>query len=106
MHCTQPNVVLHCSPTRQLTEPLPPPTPLPLGAVLGRIGRSQAPQLAAREGITGAAERPLRLVTPWTVPGDGAARAIVYGLDRDKPAIELIDIDRGRVAWRDTTTCA
>src|SRR5439155_19850371 len=31
---------------------------------------------------------------------------LVYGLDRDKPAIELIDIDRGRVAWRDTTTCA
>jgi hypothetical protein len=78
----------------------------PLGALRGRIGRSQAPQPVVTEPIAGEPAAPLRLPTPWTVPGDGPARAIVYGLDGERPAIELVDIDRGRVAWRDTTACA
>ena len=49
---------------------------------------------------------PLRSPTPWPVPGDGPARAVVYGHRRCKPAIELIDIDAGTIAWRDTTACA
>ncbi len=84
----------------------PPPAAGPLGTPHARIGRSQPPQLVAREGITGEPARPLRLATTWAVPGAGPPRAIVYGLDGDKPAIELVDIDQGRVAWRDTTTCA
>src|SRR5512143_2812478 len=85
----------------------------PLGGVTGTIGRSQAPDVALAEGITGPATlQPLRLPTPWAVPGDGPARAIVYGLigttHADSPerhVIELIDIDAGRVLWRDTTAC-
>jgi hypothetical protein len=91
----------------------PPPTAGPLGSPHARIGRSQPPQLVAREGITGEPARPLRLATTWAVPGAGPARAIVYGLEAghagsggDKPAIELVDIDRGLVMWRDTATCA
>ena len=84
----------------------PPPAAWPLGRVNARLGRSQAPQLAAREGIAGEPARGLKLATPWAVPGDGPARAIVYGLDGDKPAVELIDVDKGTIAWRDATTCA
>jgi hypothetical protein len=78
----------------------------PLGAVTGTIGRSQAPDVALAEGITGPATlQPLRVPTPWAVPGEGPARAIVYGLIGTTHAIELIDIDAGRVLWRDTTGC-
>jgi len=78
----------------------------PLGRVTGTIGRSQAPDVALAEGITGPAPlQPLRLPTPWAVPGDGPARAIIYGLAGTTHAIELIDIDAGRVVWRDTTAC-
>ncbi|MGE5181418.1 MAG: hypothetical protein ACM31C_05130 [Acidobacteriota bacterium] len=84
----------------------PPPAAWPLGAVHARLGRSQAPQLARREGIAGDPAQPLRLPTPWSVPGKGPARAIVYGLDGEQPAVELIDVDQGKVVWRDTRTCA
>jgi outer membrane protein assembly factor BamB len=83
----------------------PSPTSWPLGKVIGRIGRSQAPQPALHAGITGTVRFPLRSPTPWTVPGDGPARAVIYGLEGVKPAIELIEIDAGRVVWRDTTSC-
>ncbi|HSD88876.1 MAG TPA: hypothetical protein VLB44_15215, partial [Kofleriaceae bacterium] len=78
----------------------------PLGPVTGTIGRSQSPDVALAEGISGPATlQPLRLPTPWAVPGDGPARAIVYGLIGTTHAIEMIDIDAGRVLWRDTTAC-
>ena len=78
----------------------------PLGVPRGRIGRSQAPQAAVRLGITGEPTLPLRLPTVWSVPGDGPARAVIYGLEGTRPAIELVDVDEGRVIWRDTETCA
>jgi hypothetical protein len=84
----------------------PPPVAFPLGEARARMGRSQAPQLAVRLGIEGAPATPLRLATPWAVPGPGPARAVIYGLDGEKPAVELIDVDAGRVVWRDETACA
>ena len=83
----------------------PPPPAWPLGAESGRIGRSQAPQPVVPAGITGDPSFPLRLPTPWAVPGKGPARAAVYGNLGDRPAIELIDVDAGRVLWRDPTAC-
>ncbi len=94
---------------------VPPPAPhvvypapaaaFPLAAPHGRIGRSQAPQPPPRLSIAGEGA-PLHLATPWPVPGAGPARAVVYGLDRDRPAVELIEIDAGRVVWRDEVGCA
>ncbi|MEO7091802.1 MAG: hypothetical protein ABI175_01045, partial [Polyangiales bacterium] len=70
----------------------PPPPAWPLGAVQGRIGRSQAPQPVPPAGITGDVRFPLRLVTPWPVPGKGPARAVNYGMEGARPAIEMVDI--------------
>ena len=91
----------------------PPPVGLPLGAVHGRLGRGQTPQpivelgIASAGGPEAAAGRgPLRQPTVWPIPGDGPARAAIYGSEDDHTAIDLIDIDRGRVVWRDTTACA
>jgi len=78
----------------------PGPAPLPLGERRGRLGRSLAPQLTLAAGITGDVRAPLRLPTPFPVPGGGPARAIVYGLEGAQTAIELVDIDAGRVVWR------
>ncbi len=83
----------------------PPAVVMPSGVVRGRIGRSEAPQQSAPLGITGAPAIPLHLPTPWAVPGKGPARAIVYGLEHERPAIELIEIDQGRVVWRDVANC-
>ncbi|MGE0550695.1 MAG: hypothetical protein AB7O24_08145 [Kofleriaceae bacterium] len=83
----------------------PPQVMLSSGPVQRRIGRSQPPQRGRVAGITGDVGAPLRLPTPWAVPGDGPARAVIYGLDGDRSAIELIDVDAGRVLWRDRTTC-
>lgn len=83
----------------------PPPPAWPLGAVQGRIGRSQAPQPAPPAGITGDVKFPLRLATAWAVPGTGPARAVTYGMEGVRPAIEMIEIDAGRVVWRDPTAC-
>ena len=87
-----------------------PPAPggFPLGAIRGRLGRSQAPQPVVDLGIASAVGElaPLHLVTASAVPGDDAARAVVSGRDGDQAAIELIDVDTGRVAWRDTGLCA
>jgi outer membrane protein assembly factor BamB len=82
----------------------PPPVAL-LGEPRARLGRSQAPQDTAGLGIAGALNVPLRSATPWAVPGD-KARAIVYGLEGAQSAIELIELDEGRVVWRDTKACA
>src|SRR5205807_2188068 len=41
----------------------------------------------------------------WSVPGDGLARAVIYGSAGGKPVVELVEIDRGRVAWRDAAAC-
>lgn len=76
----------------------------PLGTVSGTIGRSQPPQIALGEGIEGTGA-PLRLPTPWPVPGD-APRVLVYGQLAGQHAIEMIDIDAGKELWRDTTACA
>ncbi|NVB81698.1 MAG: hypothetical protein HOV81_25105 [Kofleriaceae bacterium] len=104
--------LLGCEPSAELQEP-PPRTWVyapslaawPLGPITGHIGRSQAPQVAPGEGITGDVASPLRLPTAWPVDGT-PARAAIYGLDGGKPAVELVDIDGGRVLWRDTTACA
>ncbi|HUJ60272.1 MAG TPA: hypothetical protein VLX92_17315 [Kofleriaceae bacterium] len=78
-----------------------PPAPAwPIPPAAARLGRSEAPQLARREGIAGDFEHALRLPQLWRVPGDGPARAASYGLDGDAPAVELIDVDRGAIAWR------
>ena len=82
---------------------VPAPSAWPLGPIHGRIGRSVAPQPVSRLSIVGAPELPLRLPTPWPVPGE--SRAIVYGFEREHPAVELIDLDPHRVVWRDTTHC-
>lgn len=84
----------------------PPPVAWPLGHVHGRIGRSHAPQPTEPAGITGTVRFPLRQPTPWTVPGDGPARAVIYGLEGVTPAVEVIDVDGGQVLWRDTKQCA
>ncbi|HEX5062544.1 MAG TPA: hypothetical protein VFV99_24395 [Kofleriaceae bacterium] len=78
----------------------------PIGPLGGTLGRSQAPQLAEQLGIVGNVTVPLRLPTPWAVPGEGPARAVVYGTVGDAPAVEMIDIDAGKILWRDTTECA
>ncbi|HEY5920042.1 MAG TPA: hypothetical protein VIV11_00165 [Kofleriaceae bacterium] len=78
----------------------------PIGPVAGSVGRSQSPQLTEQLGVIGSVSVPLRLPTPWTVPGEGPARAVVYGLAGTAPAVELIDIDAGKIVWRDTTECA
>jgi hypothetical protein len=99
--------VIGCEAPAPPPEPAPPhwvyapgPVTVSLGAPRGRLGRAQAPQRTLQAGITGAPGVPLRLATPFAVPGDGPARAIVYGLEGAQPAIELIEIDAGRVAWR------
>jgi len=104
--------VLGCDAPPPVSEPAPPrwvyapgPAPIALGELRGRFGRSQAPQVAPPAGITGAPRSPLRLVTPFPVPGAGPARAILYGLDGAQSAIELVELDTGRVAWR-TRACA
>jgi hypothetical protein len=87
-----------------------PPAPggFPLGVVMGRLGRSQAPQPLVDLGLVSAAGElaPLHLARAWSVPGDGPARGVVYGSEGDHPAIELIEVDTGRVVWRDVTICA
>ncbi|MBV8758206.1 MAG: hypothetical protein JO257_13045 [Deltaproteobacteria bacterium] len=93
------------APAKQRHWVVPPgPAAWPLGEVTGRIGRGQAPQPVVREGIEGAFASALLSPTAWAVPG--ASTAVVYGSDRGKPAVELLDIDRGVIAWRDGATCA
>src|SRR6188472_577129 len=77
----------------------------PIGPVTGTLGRSQPPQLTEQLGVIGNVTVPLRLPTPWTVPGDGPARAAIYGLAGDAAAVELIDVDAGKIVWRDTMAC-
>jgi len=108
-----------CAPASPAGDPAPPvrwivppaPSGFALGAVTGRLGRSQAPQPLVDAGIADAtASRrplaPLHLATVLAVPGDGPARAVVSGAEGDHPATELVELDRGRVVWRDTATCA
>ncbi|HEY0985860.1 MAG TPA: hypothetical protein VGD80_02370, partial [Kofleriaceae bacterium] len=88
-----------------------PPAPggFPLGAVSGRLGRGQAPQPVVELGLAsgpGFPLAPLHRAALWPVPGDGPTRAVAYGSEGDHAAIELIDIDGGRVVWRDATSCA
>src|SRR5262245_59300060 len=87
-----------------------PPAPggFPLGAVRGRLGRSQAPEPLVDLGMPGPGGglAPLALPAAFAVPGDGPARAVLFGSDDGQPAIELVEIDRGRVMWRDRTACA
>lgn len=84
----------------------PSPSAWPIGIVTGTFGRSQAPQLGEQLGVVGDVTVPLRMPTPWPVPGEGPPRAIVYGVAGDAAAVELIDIDAGTIVWRDTTACA
>jgi len=49
---------------------------------------------------------PLRLPAGFAVPGEGPARAVLFGTEGDHPAIELVEVDAGRVVWRDRTVCA
>ena len=82
-----------------------PPVAWQLGEVRGRFGRGVATQQVAPLAIAGPGA-PLRLPTPWAIPGDGPARAAIFGLEGDRPAVELVEIDSGRVLWRDRTACA
>lgn len=107
----------------------PAPGGFPLGAVTGQLGRSQPTQPLVDLGIAsaGAPLAPLRLATVTPVPtattapqepqgpqgtqgtqgpGDGPAHAVLYGSVGDQPAIDLVDIDRGLVMWRDAAWCA
>ena len=64
----------------------PVPGGFPLGAVAGRLGRSQAPQPIVDVGIAGPGGAagaggglaPLHLATVLAVPGGGPARAVVH----------------------------
>ena len=100
-----------CSPPAAKPEPPPPawvyapPAVTFVPAPIARIGRSQAPQIASVRGIEGSVKVPLRSATPMAVPGD-PARAVLYGLEGVRSAIELVDVDAGRVLWRDVTACA
>ncbi len=102
-----------CKPAEQAPPPPPAwayPAPAPawqLGPLRGRFGRSQPPQRIESLGIAagGGASTPLQRPTVWSVPGDGDARAVVFGYTNARPAVELVDIDRGAVAWRSTDTC-
>jgi hypothetical protein len=59
---------------------------------------------------------PLVHARVWAVPAAGdasgvelgaaGARAIVEGFDGDRHAIDLVEVDGGRVEWRDEQTCA
>ncbi|HEY3804979.1 MAG TPA: hypothetical protein VGL61_20345 [Kofleriaceae bacterium] len=73
--------------------PNAPPASWPLGRAVGHIGREVAPQAVNVLTLDGDL---VQRATLWQVPGDGAARAIAASPD----ALELIDIDRRRVAWR------
>ncbi|HEX3761265.1 MAG TPA: PQQ-binding-like beta-propeller repeat protein, partial [Kofleriaceae bacterium] len=90
----------------------PAPAGFPLGAIRGRLGRSQAPQPMVDLGLVapGPGLLPLRLPAGFAVPGDGPARAVLFGTEgdhpADRPAIDLIEVDSGRVVWRDRTVCA
>ena len=68
-----------------------PPTSWPLGHSVGRIGRELAPQDVVPLSIEG----DVLPGTPWQLPGDGSASAIVAG----SGSVELVDIDGRRVAW-------
>ena len=73
----------------------------------GRFGRAQPPQPLVSLGIAGAQTTPLRLATLWDVPAAGGpARAVAYGYEGGQPAVELIEVDAGRVAWRQIGLCA
>lgn len=74
-----------------------------IGKPVATIGRAQSPQLAQRVGITGSVGAQLRSPKPHPIPGDGPARAVVAGEVDGRRAIDLIDIDAGRIAWRDTS---
>jgi hypothetical protein len=100
-----------CEAPAPLVEPPPPqwvyapaPSGWPVGVPRARFGRAQAPQLLASLGITGPQKVPLRRATLWDVPG-ATARAVAYGYEGAQPAVELIDVDAGRVVWRETGLC-
>ncbi|HET9625244.1 MAG TPA: PQQ-binding-like beta-propeller repeat protein [Kofleriaceae bacterium] len=87
----------------------PAPSGFPLGEVRGTLGRGQAPEPALELGLRAAGHdelAPLRLPTAWPIPGDGPARAVVFGSEADHAAVELIDVDAGTIAWRDRSACA
>lgn len=87
----------------------PGPGSFPLGAVRGRLGRSQAPQLVVDLGLVApgpGALAPLHLPVGFAVAGDGPARVVLLGTEGDHRAIDLVEVDTGRVVWRDRTTCA
>src|SRR5262245_57387315 len=90
-----------CETTALPTEPpkvwlsLPGPSGFPLGAVRGRLGRSQTPEPLVDLGLPGPAGAfaPLTRAAGFALPGDGPAHAVLFGSDDDRPAIDLIDID-------------
>ena len=95
-------------PPRAWSSP-PGPGGFPLGAVRGRLGRSQAPQPVVDLGLVAPGPGsfpPLHLAAGFAVPGDGPARAVLSGTEDDHPAIDLVEVDSGRVVWRDRTGCA
>ena len=104
-----------CEPTAPPPDPpqaawlsLPGPSGFPLGELRGRLGRGQPPQPVVDLGIASAAGElaPLHLATPFAVPGDGPARAVLSGAEGDQRAVELVEVDAGRVVWRDRAACA
>jgi hypothetical protein len=78
-----------------------------LGALRGGFGRSQPPEGGGTLGVAGESAVPavpLRRPTTWAV-GE-TKQAVIDGFEGARRAIELIDIDAGRVLWRDTVHCA
>jgi sugar lactone lactonase YvrE len=105
----EPTAPTHDTDARPVIWELPPaPGGFPLGAIRGRLGRGQPPQALVDLGIASAVGElaPLHLAMAYAVPGDGPARAVISGRDGDHPAVELVDIDTGRVVWRDAGLCA
>ena len=107
--------LLGCAPAEPSAPPDPgprwvyPPTPLagPLGVLRGRLGRSRrrtgAPRSGSRASPRGDGRAPP--TDAVAVPGE-PARAVIDGREGVKRAIELHEIDAGRVLWRDTIHCA
>jgi hypothetical protein len=75
----------------------------PLVDARGAIGREQAPQLASDAGLRGSQAKPLAGVTAWQVPETALDLAVLSGTVDGRYAVELVDIDDGRVEFRDST---
>jgi hypothetical protein len=68
----------------------------------GVIGRGPAPVvLQPAAAMTSTLQSPV----VWQVPQSKPPRAVIAGNNRGVPNIEMVDIDDGKIQWRDATVC-